>query len=84
MATDPTRPWVLVRKGHHNPPNFATLEEAKIPHNIQRRNRNADADATIFGPGGETWECGRFPWSKWTRTVRERVTASADEPDGAA
>lgn len=70
MATDPEKPWVLIRKGIAGTPRFATLAAAKDVHDCQRFNGAARTAASVLGPNNERWTCGPRRWDTWMRDDR--------------
>lgn len=73
------RPWVLVRAGLA-PVYFATLGEAQRVHDMQRHNGAAQSDATVFGPGGAKWQCGRWRSSGWVEIAPAYRAGAGNAP----
>ena len=64
--------WVLVRKGRP-PIHFPSLEAAHRVHDLQRFNRGAEAEATVFGPGGKEYHCGRERSDAWVEIIKSET-----------
>jgi hypothetical protein len=60
---------------------FLTLELAQRFYDRMRFNRAQDSDATVFGPGGKEWRCGRFRAQQWAEVFGERRTPAVERED---